>query len=53
MDAMREKHVAEINRLQEAHDKSKSEYLRKDYTKAIRRMKKELALYDKYKGGKK
>ena len=53
MDVMRERHVAEIRRLQEARDKSKSKYLRKDYEKAIRRMKKELAEYDAYRGGKK
>lgn len=49
MDIMRGRYVAEINRLQAAREKSKSKYLRKDYGKAIRRMKKELTVYDMYK----
>ncbi len=53
MDIMREKYVAEINRLQAARAKSKSKYLRKDYAKAISRMKKELAVYDMYKRSRK
>lgn len=42
----REKHVAEIERLQEAYSKSYSKRLKNDYAKAICRMKKELKLYD-------
>lgn len=36
----------EIRRLQEACRKSKSKYLRNDYGKRIKRMKKQLAYYD-------
>lgn len=53
MDIIRDRYVAEINRLKTAQAKSKSKYLRKDYGKAINRMKKELAVYDMYKRSKK
>lgn len=53
MDIMRDRYVAEINRLKAARAKSNSKYLRKDYGKAISRMKKELAVYDMYKRSKK
>lgn len=46
---MREKHVAEMKRLQEAINKTKSERLKRDYGKALSRMRSELAEYDKYK----
>ena len=51
MDKMREKHVAEIERLKTAMEKTDSEYLKRDYEKALKRMQKELKEYDKYKGG--
>ena len=51
MDKMRNKHVAEMERLKEAIAKTESEYLKKDYTKALRRMEKELVEYDRYRGG--
>lgn len=43
----RECYAAEIERLQDAIRRTKSEHLRRDYGKAIRRMKKELIAYDK------
>lgn len=49
MDKQRAVFVAEINRLRKAYDKTKSNYLRRDYGKAISRMEKELAEYDAYK----
>lgn len=51
MDKMREKHVAEIERLKTAIAKTKSIYLKRDYEKALKRMQKELKEYDRYKGG--
>ena len=51
MDKMREKHVAEMERLKTAMGKTDSEYLKRDYEKALKRMQKELKEYDKYKGG--
>lgn len=49
MDKQRESFVREIDRLRKAYDKTKSNYLRRDYGKAISRMEKELAEYDSYK----
>ena len=51
MDKMREKHVAEMERLKTAISKTKSEHLKRDYEKALRRMENELKEYDRYKGG--
>lgn len=48
---MRERHVAEIERLENAIKRTTSNHLRCDYSKALRRMKKELKEYDRYKGG--
>lgn len=48
MDKQREKFVAELNRLKEAVNITKSAYLKKDYQKAIKRMTKELKEYDRY-----
>ena len=50
-DKQREAFQAEINRLEEARQKSGSAHLRKDYGKAIRRMRAELRAYDRYKEG--
>lgn len=52
MDLMREKHINEMNRLKMAIEKSNSEYLKRDYTKAYNRMKLELKEYDSYKNPK-
>ena len=51
MDKMREKHVAEMERLKIAIAKTKSEYLKRDYSKALKRMERELKEYDRYKRG--
>jgi hypothetical protein len=51
MDRMRDSFVAEIDRLQVAISKTKSQHLRRDYSKAVRRMKAELRDYDRFKGG--
>ena len=51
MDKMREKHVAEMERLKTAISKTNSEYLKRDYEKALKRMSAELKEYDRYKGG--
>lgn len=48
-DKQREAFQAEICRLEEAKRRSTSEHLRKDYGKAIRRMRAELRAYDKFK----
>lgn len=44
----RERHVAEIKRLEDAYEKTKSNMLKRDYGKAISRMRKELDEYDAY-----
>ena len=51
MDIMRNKHVAEMERLKTAISKTNSEYLKIDYEKALKRMSAELKDYDRYKGG--
>lgn len=51
MDKMREKHVVEIERLKTAMKKTDSDYLKRDYGKALKRMQIELRNYDRYKGG--
>ena len=51
MDKQREKFVEEMKRLEVAIEKTKSPYLKHDYTRALKRMKLELAYYDKFKGG--
>ena len=48
---MREKHVAEMERLKTAMEKTDSEYLKRDYSKALKRMERELKEYDRYKRG--
>ena len=40
------KHEAEIRRLEDAIRRTRSDRLRRDYGKAVRRMKKELRAYD-------
>ena len=51
MDKMREKHVAEMDRLKDAMRRTNSKHLRCDYGKRLKRMQKELEEYDRYKGG--
>ena len=48
MDKMREKHVAEMQRLKDAISRTDSVTLKRDYQKAYRRMEKDLRLYDAY-----
>ena len=50
MDKQRDLFVREIARMQDACRKTKSIHLLNDYGKSIKRMKKELAEYDKFKG---
>lgn len=48
---MRKKHIAEIKRLEEAVNKTKSEKLKADYGKAIKRMRHDLKVYDALRRG--
>ena len=48
-DRQREAFEAEIFRLQDAKRRTASEHLRRDYGKAIRRMRAELREYDRFK----
>lgn len=43
----REKHIAEMRRLEAAIEKTTSEKLKKDYGKALKRMGHELKIYDR------
>jgi len=47
----RERQEAEIERLKVAIEKTESPYLRKDYTKAVRRLTRELKEYDRLRKG--
>ena len=47
-DKQRDAFQAEINRLEDAKRRSTSEHLRRDYGKAIRRMRAELREYDRF-----
>ena len=47
-DKQREAFQAEINRLEDAKRRSTSEHLRRDYGKAIRKMRAELREYDRF-----
>ena len=49
----REELVGEIERVRKALDKTKSVYLKKEYTRHLWRMQKELNDYDKFKSGEK
>ena len=44
----RERHVAEMDRLREALEKTQSNYLKRDYGKKLARMQKELKEYDRW-----
>lgn len=48
MDNARKAHIDEMERLTDAMHKTKSPQLKRDYAKALVRMKKELNLYDMY-----
>lgn len=48
MDKMRMAHIAEMQRLRTAIGKTKSQKLKNDYTKALKRMARELKEYDAY-----
>ena len=48
MDKMRAKHIAEMDRMRDAIQRTDSEYLKRDYVKALKRMERELAEYDRY-----
>lgn len=50
MDKQREKFIKEMQVLKEALLKTKSQYLINDYTKALKKMQRELNEYDMYKG---
>lgn len=48
MDKMRDKHLSEMARLKDAITRTKSAHLKADYTKALKRMERELKEYDRY-----
>lgn len=52
VDKRRQEFVDEMNRLEQAIYKTDSEYLKRDYSKALKKMKRELAQYDKFMNGK-
>lgn len=52
MTKAEEAHIAEMNRLREAIKKTNSEYLKADYSKALKRMKRELREYRRFRSGK-
>lgn len=47
-DIQRELFISDIKRIKEALNKTNSEYLKRDYTKALKRKYRELRQYDKY-----
>lgn len=47
MNKAREEHINEMNRLRDAIERSSSWKLKKDYGKALARMRKELREYDR------
>lgn len=49
MDKAEQRQMAEIERMRVACNKSKSEYLRRDYQKSIKRMERELREYRAWK----
>lgn len=49
MDKAEQKHVEEMERLKTSIAKTKSKCLKRDYTKALRRMENELKEYRRYK----
>ena len=51
IDKKRQEYVDEMIRIKKAKESTTSIYLKRDYSKAYNRMKKELAEYDYYKAG--
>ena len=49
--SQRDKFVSEIRRLEAALNNTDSKYLKADYSKAIVRMRRELAQYDRFQAG--
>lgn len=49
MDKAEKEHIAEMNRIRVAMTKTKSKYLLADYSKALKRMNKELSEYRRFK----
>ena len=47
-DKMRKKHIDEMNRIRKAINNTESEYLKRDYLKALNQMQKDLLEYDMY-----
>lgn len=45
---MRKKHIDEMNRIRKAINNTESEYLKRDYLKALNQMQKDLLEYDMY-----
>lgn len=52
LDKMRAVYVSEMNRLEVAINTTSSDYLKKDYKKALKKMRKELQDYDRFRGTK-
>jgi len=50
-DIQRDKFISEINKYQNAIKSTNSVYLKRDYLKKVKRMRKELEEYDRYKYG--
>lgn len=48
MDKMRKKHIEEMKRIRQAINNTESEYLKRDYLKALNQMQKDLDEYDMY-----
>ena len=48
MDKMRKKHIEEMERIRQAINNTESEYLKRDYLKALNQMQKDLLEYDMY-----
>ncbi len=48
MDKMRKKHIDEMDRIRQAINNTGSEYLKRDYLKALNQMQKDLDEYDTY-----
>ena len=49
VDKMRERHVKDMERLQQAIKKTTSKHLIRDYVKALKRMARDLEEYDRHK----
>ena len=47
-DKRRQEFVDEMNRLEQAICNTHSEYLKRDYSKTLKKMKRELAEYDRF-----